>query len=255
MPVPPPDNSAAALRSQLYEEGHHDECRQMCLKMLAGALPDPEHRAMYALLAWCHFRLHDVDKAHAAATQAVEGATDDQRWARQCLAAVAVKRGDDEEFMRLAEILGDTLNVLNLRVARAIVNNDVLELTIPGLARQLAELDTEGATSVQLGNLYNNAAWFTLKRSEEYDALGFGWMFIAVGYYGDQNWHHRAGAHYRLYCMYQEYGLQLHATAAIVTAAQLWDEALQRDPDNATYRAKRDSCRLDADQRRAIPSL
>lgn len=245
--------TAHEIQVGYYDQGRYQAALELCVEALGDENRRDDRVDLIVLKAWCLYRIGKFDEARTCATS-----VRDDPWAQECLLALAAKDGDDELLMRIAAELGDTCVVLSALIIRALADNSKLMLDPLQLFHRLHSVRGE-ASDVQKGNLFNNAGFLCFKLPEgsnttSYLLFGFAWLHIALHYYGETNWHHRAGAHYRLSLLLDKLGLTDQATAMLVRCAALWDQALARDPNNTTYQVKRDDVRALADARRGIPS-
>lgn len=245
--------TADELRESLYDQGQYADCLQGCETALQASPEIEERRNLWALMAWCWYRRDNLTGAKNRARDAEAEGAGHHTWALECLLAIAAKEQDDDELEAIAAQLGDTPVALNALIIRAMVSNDVLQLTVSDVFARTLAIEAHTDTPVRIGNVLNNAGFFTHGAGDDTEKLaGIGLIRAAIHHYGDTNWHHRAGAHYRLHLLYDALNMFEVALQELLLSAQLWDAALGRDPDNASYRRKRDSVRSECDRHRGI---
>lgn len=185
--------NAEELRRAYYDRGEFDKCLQEIqreLKHPSRTLDELEVGALKALEGWCYYRKGEYETARKCFQQA--GAVD---FAKEGLAYLAVYIDkDDETFMKLAQELGDRVNIQNALTIRARDSDSTIthKEVMRGILRFRENV-------VEVANLYHNAARFFFQKARNKKDLltALGLLDASLVRYGvDRNWHHRGAAHF-----------------------------------------------------------
>jgi tetratricopeptide (TPR) repeat protein len=228
---------ATEIRSSLYDGSKFLEALEAVEKELRGGVEGQERSELFALGAWCFYRLKKYAEAFDFANQAGSFV-----WARECLmylAAYAPGYKNDETLIALCAELGDTVNSCNAIIIRArdadstIASSDVL-----------ARVIRHQGTDVSTANLWHNGARFFLALGEKggsdseqhfhHAKILIGGALARYGD-GDMNVHHRAAANHWKSKILEKIGRHGDAIEAARESERLWSRQRELDPKNPAH--------------------
>jgi tetratricopeptide (TPR) repeat protein len=222
---------------ELYDKGQCEEALRAITTALSTQPSEETRRALVALTAWCHYRLRRYDEAMRAAQSAP-----DEEWAKECLAqtyAYGPGHENDPELFRLAVEFPENVGIQNAFVIRArhakstITHEEVLQV----VGR------VQGA-SEKMGHVRHNAARFFLDKARTVADYALALQFIngALEWYGESTaHHHRAAAWFWKSQILSKLGKTDDAVKAAEESLRHWDAQIALAPENADFRAKRES--------------
>lgn len=224
----------------LYARGMIQEAMELARTEIEQRVPkDPELPILWICLAWCHWRRQEYREVRFCLEQA--GDIEEALELAGYLAAYVDK--DDARLREIAVRLPENVNVQNARIIRArdadsnVVALDELEFVLAPFA-QSREVDAV--------NLLLNAACLMLAKgsTKEHFAAAYSLINEALERYGqDMHWHHRADAKFWSSHISERLGRMEAARDAIVDSVQLWEKAIELDPNNQEFRTNLENAR------------
>jgi tetratricopeptide (TPR) repeat protein len=224
---------------QAYARGEIPIAMDMARDAIAKHRPeDPEVPILWVLLGWCHYRHQEYDVVRSCLQEA--GDVDPALELAGYLAAYV-----DKDDVRLQEIAGRLLGNVNVQNALVIRARD--QGSAVGHLTVLQSLSHFSGQAVEVANLYHNAARFFLAKvrkelGEEDLQVSLAFIGIAIEKYGvSANWHHRAAASFWKSHILDRLGDKREALHSAEQSLFLWNEAVDRDPQNKGFKDNRDN--------------
>lgn len=222
---------------ELYTQGRYDDALQSALGELAQEQDWDARKALYAVIAWCHYRRREYDKA----LEAISNAPDDQR-AREChiyVLAYSKAHTDDKKLSELMVGMESNVNAGNALIIRARApESTVGHEQVWKMAEGFAQRADAANHDVSLANLLHNAARFFHDKARDRRDLKFalGLIEIALAHYGDvANWHHRAAACFWMSHILEKLTAIPEAFAAATASLRLWQNQCVLEKKTAPF--------------------
>ncbi|MDD5639697.1 MAG: hypothetical protein PHR47_02770 [Candidatus Pacebacteria bacterium] len=213
----------------LYEEGRFFEA----MEKISGRYPDRDEPADIRMVkSWCLYRRKEYEEAKKQALQA--GGIEAEELLAQ-LAAYVDK--DDATLTEIHQNHPDNPSVCNGLAIRArdSDSNISTKLLIEAVARMM---NKKGIAAI---HFINNAARTLLAKGN-----GSTDIIIAIGLwqtallkYGYENYHHRAAVCFWISSAYEQLGEMALAMKFAMESLALWEEQLNREPDNPSFIERR----------------
>lgn len=203
---------------------------------------DPERGGLMVIRAWCHWRRQEWEDARQWLSIAEEAGGAEQRTKALRAYFAAYRDKDDAMLQFIAQELPDDVDVQNALVIRARDADSTLSHAQVGAA--LEHFSMQESTSV--ANLNHNAARFFLAKNRDVGDLNVAVTMIdrALRLYGqDRNWHHRAAATHWQSVAFERLGKKVEDAGARTQARQLWEKAVELDPNNKGFQQNLENAR------------
>ena len=199
---------------------------------------DPEIGKLKMIRAWCHWRLQEWDDAREW-LQGAEEAGGAELEAKRLRAYFAAYRDKNDAVLgTIAKELPDDVSVQNALVIRARDKDSILDH-----ASVLLIVICSISQTVEVANLFHNGARFFLAKAQNQGDLEIALALIGIAiirYGSDDNWHHRAAAFFWKSHIYERLGYHQGALHAAEQSLFLWNEAVDRDPQNKGFQKGRE---------------
>jgi len=219
------------LRSiqSLYEEGRFLEA----MEKISGRYPDGDEPADIRMVkAWCHYRRKEYEEAKKQALQA--GGIEAEELLAQ-LAAYVEK--NDKILVSIHHRHPDNPSVCNAMAIRAKDNDSDISITLI-VAAVAQMMNKEGIAAI---HFINNAARTLLAKGKGNTdiIIAIGLWQTALLKYGYENYHHRAAVCFWISSAYEKLGDIPLAMKFAMESLVLWEEQLNREPDNPSFIERR----------------
>lgn len=216
---------------ELYDEGKFGEALKLISSTYLSLGETPN--AVIEIKAWCHYRFKEYEKADEIAAVLCERGIPSGFEIRAQIAAYVTK--DDELLQKLYWEKPSNPSIANAIVIRSRDDDsNIATNVVTCIARKFMSDNRMAST-----HIINNAARVVYKRSlssSPDDAItAIGLWEIALKKYGRKNYHHKAAVHYWLSQTYESIGEKKLSFKSAQRCADLWKEALRRDPGNPKF--------------------
>lgn len=234
---------------KLYEAGEHSRCLQEATQQIhrfdmaehhEGAWTPEELSELWAIRAWCEYRIGEGAKDFAAAKEsAMKSGT---LRGDECLAQIAGVEGDDAELERIARKRPGSAGVANATLLRG---KDAKSKISHDLVDEIAQNFGKPEHGVTGANILQNAARFMLEKSRgQRDLLdAAAYLGKAITLYGEKHFHHRAAASNWSREVYEKLGRPNAAFQCALDSFGLWSIAAHLEPGNEKYKKNLASAR------------
>lgn len=216
-----------AVRAEVFEERRPD---------------DAEIGKLNLIRAWCHWRRQEWDDARQWLQDAEQAGGAELQCKRLRAYFAAYRDKEDAVLRSLAQELRDDLGVQNALVIRARdTDSSFTHLDLEKIIDQFPRDSSEAAANLR----HNIARFFLAKPRDQGDLhIALGMVELAIRLYGpDVHWHHRAAANFWRSHILERLHKKEEALEAAYESVQLWERAVELDPQNKGFQQNLENAR------------